>query len=144
MSYLKKLSRSQAGLTLIEMLVVVTIIATLMGTLVYIVNSRRESINRKLAKTGANNLMQTIEDFKSDNYFYPSTEQGLRALVEKPTSGKPVKNYPEGGYLGKNADTLLMDPWGTEYYYENNGQPKVCSAGADKKESTGDDICSDE
>jgi general secretion pathway protein G len=62
-------------------------------------------------------LQTSLELFKLDNGFYPTTEQGLDALVSQPTTGKIPKNYPEAGYL----DKLPLDPWGSPYVYVSPG-----------------------
>ena len=88
------------------------------------------------AKTQIRNLEQALKLFKLDCGFYPSTEQGLKALVEKPTIGKIPENYAEGGYLEKGK--VPLDAWGNPYIYLCpgllNDDYDIISLGRDGKE----------
>ncbi len=105
------------GFTLIEIMVVVMIIgmlAALVGVKVY---ERFGTAQRQVAIGQIRNLMTALDSYYLDNRKYPTTEQGLQALVEKP-SGSPVpKNYPRDGYI----DNVPLDPWRNEYVYRSPG-----------------------
>lgn len=138
----KRFFRNEAGMTLIEIMVVVAIIAGITGLIAVNVVGRREKANIDLTKTQVANIMNALDQYKLDNYRYPSTEQGLEALVEKPTSGKMPEYYPEDGYLKKTP----KDAWGNELSYESPGthgnRVEVWSPGPDGEEDTEDDITS--
>ena len=105
--------KDQKGITLIEMMVVIVILGILATVIFTRVSDRPEQARRTKAQVEIRALQTSLELFKLDNGFYPTTEQGLEALVTQPTTGKIPKNYPESGYL----DKLPEDPWGTPYVY---------------------------
>lgn len=131
---------NEKGMTLIEIMVVVAIIAGITGLIAVNVVGRREKANIDLTKTQISNLMGALDQYKLDNYVYPSTEQGLDALVSKPSSGRVPANYPEDGYIKK----LPKDGWGGEYSYSSPGTHgnavEVWSAGPDGQDGNDDDI----
>jgi general secretion pathway protein G len=128
MSKLKSNLRDQRGFTLIELMVVLVIIGVLAALIVPNVLDRADDARVTAARTDVNNLMQALKLYKLDNQRYPSTEQGLQALVVKPTVGTIPprwKNY---------VDKLPNDPWGRPYQYANpglKGEIDVYSLGAD-------------
>ena len=118
------------GFTLIELLVVLVIIGVLMALVVPNVLDRAEDARVTAARTDVNNLMQALKLYKLDNQRYPSAEQGLDALVRKPTAGTPPPNWKP--YL----DKLPNDPWGQPYQFANpgvKGDVDVYSFGADAR-----------
>lgn len=137
---LKKLFKSQAGMTLIEIMVVVAIIAGITGLVAVNVVGQREKANMKLTKTQISNVMGVLDQYKLDNHVYPSTEQGLEALVTKPSSGTTPQDYPEDGYMKK----VPKDSWGKDFSYASPGshgnKVEVWSSGPDGEDDTDDDI----
>lgn len=137
---MKKILSNQRGMTLIEIMVVVAIIAGITGLIAVNVVGRQEKANVQLTKTQISNVMGALDQYKLDNHAYPSTEQGLDALVNKPSSGKVPKSYPEGGYIKK----LSEDAWGNEFSYASPGSHgsavEVWSMGPDGQDDTEDDI----
>lgn len=136
----KKVLKSNAGMTLIEIMVVVAIIAGITGLIAVNVVGRQEKANIQLTQTQISNIMSALDQFRLDNHRYPGTDQGLDALVNKPSSGKVPKSYPEGGYLKK----VPKDAWGEEFSYASPGthgnKTEVWSAGPDGEEDTEDDV----
>jgi general secretion pathway protein G len=105
--------------TLIELMVVIVILGILAVFVVPKLTKRPEDARVTKAKIEISNLEQALELYYLDNGMYPSTEQGLRALVEKPQVGDIPQNWKEGGYLAKGR--LPADPWGHEYVYVSPG-----------------------
>jgi general secretion pathway protein G len=122
------LPRRGRGFTLIELMVVLVIIGVLAALIVPNMLDRAEDARVTAARTDVNNLMQALKLYRLDNLRYPSGEQGLQALVAKPTVGTIPPNWRP--YL----DKLPSDPWGHPYQYANpglNGEIDVYSFGAD-------------
>ncbi len=120
--------RVQSGFTLIELMVVLLIIGVLAALIVPNVLDRADDARVTAAKTDVNNLMQALKLYKLDNQRYPTAEQGLQALLTKPTTAPVPMNWKT--YL----DLLPNDPWGKPYVYLNpgiKGEVDVMSYGAD-------------
>jgi len=118
------------GFTLIEIMVVVVIIAVLAALIVPKVMSRPDEARVVAAKHDVGTLMQALKLYRLDNLAYPTTEQGLAALVSRPTVGTVPPNWKPGGYV----ERLPRDPWGNAYQYLNpglRGEIDVFSFGAD-------------
>jgi general secretion pathway protein G len=116
------------GFTLIELMVVLVIIGVLAALIVPNVLDRADDARTTAAKTDVNNLMQSLKLYRLDNQRYPTSEQGLAALLAKPTAAPVPPNWRP--YL----DKLPADPWGRPYAYLNpgvHGEIDVLSLGAD-------------
>jgi general secretion pathway protein G len=122
--------RRQGGFTLVEIMVVVVIIGILGMLVVPKLLGRTGEARVTAARTDIATLMQALKLYKLDNQRYPTTEQGLTALVQKPTAGPAANGWKEGGYVEK----LPKDPWGNNYQYLQpglHGEIDVFSLGAD-------------
>lgn len=122
--------RDQRGFTLIEVMVVVVILGILAGIVVPKLLDRPEEARRTKAELQIKGIEDALALYKLDNGLFPSTEQGLIALVQKPDSGRIPIKYREGGYMKK----IPSDPWGGNYIYLSpglNGDYDLLSYGAD-------------
>jgi general secretion pathway protein G len=124
------LSASRAGFTLIEIMVVVVILGILAALVVPKIMNRPDEARVVAARQDIKTLTQALKLYRLDNYKYPTMEQGLNALVQKPAAG--AENWK--AYL----DYLPKDPWGNEYQYLNPGahgtEVEISCFGADAKQ----------
>jgi len=118
------------GFTLIEVMVVVVILGVLAAIVVPKIMSRPDDARAVAARADVAAITQALKLYRLDNAFYPTTEQGLSAVVTQPASAPIPSNWKRGGYL----DRVPKDPWGHEYRYLNpglKGEIDVFSLGAD-------------
>ncbi|MFZ7113108.1 MAG: type II secretion system major pseudopilin GspG [Desulfatiglandales bacterium] len=124
------------GFTLLEILIVVMILGILAGIVAVRVSDKPAEARITKARLDIQALENAVRLFKLDNAFYPSSEQGLAALVEKPSVGRIPSKWREGGYLEKGV--LPKDPWGGDYLYLSPGVYNrdfdIWSYGADYEE----------
>lgn len=124
--------RDSAGFTLLELLVVVVIISILAIVVVPRVMDRPDQARIARAQQDIATIENALKLYRLDNLVYPTTEQGLTALVERPSTAPEPRNWAEGGYL----DRLPDDPWGHPYQYLQpgvRGEFDVFSLGADSE-----------
>lgn len=120
------------GFTLVEVMVVVVIIGILAAIIVPKVMSRPEQARMVKAKQDILVIQSALDLYKLDNGYYPSTDQGLDALINKPTSEPIPRNWKAEGYLQQ----LPNDPWGSSYQYLNDNEKlRIFSYGAKGKDS---------
>ena len=112
------ISRRESGFTLIEIIVVVVIIGVLATLIAPQIIGRVDEARVTAAKQDIRTLGTALDFYKMDNFRYPTTDQGLRALVEKPDDPS-IRNWRAGGYL--KSTTIPKDPWGNEYRYLQPG-----------------------
>jgi general secretion pathway protein G len=127
-----KRQQNDRGFTLIELMVVIVILGILAGLIVPRVMSRPEEAKQAKARIQIESLETALKLYKLDSGDYPTTEQGLQALVEAPTVGTLPKKWRDGGYLEKGK--VPNDPWGNEYVYlcpGARGDFDIISYGAD-------------
>jgi general secretion pathway protein G len=125
-------SARDAGFTLIEIMVVIAIIGILATLIVPNIMGRPDEARATAAKHDVGTIVQALKLYRLDIGRYPTTEQGIKALVEKPSSEPIPQNWKSGGYLG----SIPKDPWGNPYQYSNpgtKGEIDVMSYGADGK-----------
>ena len=132
MKNLKGFSMRTGGFTLIEVLVVVVILSILAAVIVPKIMDRPDQARVTAAVSDINGIKSALKLYRLDNGVYPSTEQGLQALVKKPETGNIPNSWKSSGYL----DRMPKDPWGSEYVYMTPGvsgeEFDVFSLGADR------------
>ena len=131
----KKCLPANGGFTLLEIIVVVFILSILVALVAPRIIGRTDDARITDAKLQIKNFEMALKLFKLDNGFYPDTQQGLEALIEKPTVGQMPPKYRDGGYLEQKK--IPLDPWGNPYIYlcpGLHGDFDIISYGADGKE----------
>jgi general secretion pathway protein G len=124
-------NRSNLGFTLIELMVVILIVGVMAAVIVPNIMGRPDEARIAAAKHDIAEITQQLNLYKLDNMRYPTTEQGLAALVKKPTTSPIPTNWKSEGYLSR----MPKDPWGSPYQYLQpgvHGQIDVFSFGADR------------
>ncbi|MCI0469905.1 MAG: type II secretion system major pseudopilin GspG [Nitrospirae bacterium] len=125
----------RGGFTLLEVIIVVTILAILAAIVAPRIIGRTDDARITEAKLQIKNFETALKLFKLDNGFYPGTGQGLQALIAKPGTGKIPNSYRDGGYLEQKK--IPLDPWQNPYIYMSPGIHNdfdILSLGADGKE----------
>jgi general secretion pathway protein G len=117
---LRRRSGSESGFTLIEIMVVVVILGILAALVAPNVISRIDDAQINRAKQDIRAIESALQLYRLDNFRYPTTDQGLEALVNQPAD-PTIRNWRQGGYL----DKVPVDPWGTPYQYVYPGQSGV-------------------
>ncbi len=128
----KRVSLVARGFTLIEIMVVITILGILAALIVPRIVGRTDDARIAAARQDIATIMTALKVYRLDNGRYPTTEQGLRALIEKPAIEPLPNNWKQGGYLERSS--LPKDPWGKEYQYLSpglHGELDVLSFGRD-------------
>ncbi|WP_045856900.1 type II secretion system major pseudopilin GspG [Teredinibacter purpureus] len=137
---MKNINRNR-GFSLIEIMVVLVIMGLLASIVAPNVMDALSSSKGQKVQADFANIETALKMYKLDNFVYPSTEQGLEALVSRPTSSPEPKNWRKGGYLSE----LPMDPWQSQYLYSSPGDAKpyeIYTLGADSVRG-GDDEAAD-
>jgi len=124
------------GFSLIEIMIVIIILGLLAGLVLPRLMGQKDKAARKIVCVQMKSLKDALQNFNLDNGVYPTTEEGLNALIKNPDPEK-YKGYPKGGYLdGK----IPVDPWKNPYIYLNeDGEIDFVSLGADGKEGGEDE-----
>ncbi len=128
---------ARSGFTLIELMVVVVILGVLAGLIVPQFMDEPQKARVVKTQLQMESISTALKKFYLDNGFYPTTEQGLSALVQKPSSGRIPKNFAVSGYLSK----VPKDAWGTDFVYVapgNHGPFDIISFGGDGEEGGSD------
>jgi general secretion pathway protein G len=136
---MKKLNRAQSGFTLIEVMIVLLIIGIMASVVAPNILGNQEVAQLKKAAVDIQQLESAVEMYKLRTNSFPSTEQGLDALVAVPTSDPIPRNYPEDGFIRR----LPQDPWGNDYQLVSPGELgriDIFSNGPDQEPGTDDDI----
>ncbi len=110
-------NHNMKGFTLIEIIVVVVIIGLLAAVIAPNIFGQVEKARLNRALSDLRALESSLNLYRLDNFNYPTTEQGIQALVTKPSGSPEAKNWKKGGYIPR----LPLDPWGSEYQYANPG-----------------------
>lgn len=141
---MRKYLEGARGMTLIEIMVVITILGLIATVVTVNVLDRLDEAKISTAKTQIKSLEQALDQYRRDNGTYPSTEQGLQALVEKPSIGRIPKRYPPKGYI--KGGKVPQDPWACDYVYTSPGthghEYEITSLGSDCQEG-GDGVDAD-
>ncbi|WP_022939995.1 type II secretion system major pseudopilin GspG [Psychromonas hadalis] len=132
-------NKKQSGFTLLEIMVVIVILGVLASMVVPNLMGNKDKADRQKVVSDLIALENALDMYKLDNNRYPTTDQGLEALINKPSGEPEPRNYPEDGYIKR----LPEDPWGNEYILNSpgeHGKIDILSVGLDGEEGTDDDI----
>ena len=133
---MKRKYYTQDGFTLIEIMVVILIIGLLALMVVPRLRGVADRAKRTKAQADIAELKQALDRYYLDNGTYPTTDQGLQALVSPPQSGRTPNNYEQGGYIEK----LPTDPWGNQYFYQSDGSTYALKSFGPDGVQSADDI----
>jgi len=131
--------KKQSGFTLMEIMVVIVILGILSAMVIPSLLDKKDVADLQKAKSDITALEGALDMYRLQNSRYPTTDQGLEALVSKPEGSPEPRNYPEDGYI----KLLQKDPWGNDYVLVSpgeNGKIDVFSPGLDGEEGTDDDV----
>ncbi|WP_448218709.1 type II secretion system major pseudopilin GspG [Endozoicomonas sp. 2B-B] len=131
--------QQQRGFTLIEIMVVIVILGVLASMVAPNVLGNKEKADQQKAVSDLVTLENALDMYKLDNNHFPSTQQGLNALVEQPSGSPQPRNYRDNGYIRR----LPQDPWGNDYLMQSPGEfgdIDIFSAGPDGQAGSEDDI----
>jgi len=139
---MERLRLNEEGFTLIEIMIVLAIIGFILGMVGYNLMGRFEKAKVETAQNQIRLLQGAMSSYKRDNNRYPTTDQGLEALVSKPSIGRTPKFYPKGGYL--SSSKVPSDPWDNPYRFASPGihghDIEISSDGPDGDQGTEDDL----
>jgi general secretion pathway protein G len=125
---MKRRRHNQDGFTLIEIMVVILILGLLATIVVQSLRGATDKAKRTKAQADIAGFKTGLDRYYLDNGYYPTTDQGLQALISPPTTGRVPANYETGGYI----QNIPKDPWGSPYLYQSDGNSYVLkSFGAD-------------
>lgn len=130
---------AQSGFTLMELMVVIVILGVLASMVIPNLMGNKERADKQKAVSDIVALESALDMYKLDNYRYPTTDQGIQALVTPPELAPRPKNYRDGGYIRR----LPRDPWGNDYIIVSpgeHGKVDLFSMGPDGEAYTEDDI----
>ena len=133
------INKKEKGFTLLEIMVVIVILGVLASMIVPNLLGNKDKADRQKVVSDVVALENALDMYKLDNGSYPSSDQGLQALVSEPSGSPEPRNYREDGYIKR----LPEDPWGNEYLLNNpgeHGKIDILSVGLDGEEGTDDDI----
>ena len=129
---MKRRKIDDRGFILIELMVVIVILGILAGLIIPRIMGRPDEARQAKARMQIESIETALKLYKLDNGTYPTTEQGLKALVEAPAAGQLAKNWRQGGYLERGK--VPKDPWGNDFVYLSpgvHGDFDLSSSGAD-------------
>ncbi|HIP75947.1 MAG TPA: type II secretion system protein GspG [Psychromonas hadalis] len=135
----KNINKKQKGFTLLEIMVVIVILGVLASMVVPNLMGNKDKADIQKVKSDIIALENALDMYRLDNSVYPSTEQGLEALVKEPSGEPAPRNYREDGYIRR----LPQDPWQNDYILNSpgeHGKLDILSVGMDGEEGTDDDI----
>ncbi|RXJ72660.1 type II secretion system protein GspG [Veronia nyctiphanis] len=127
------MQRRQQGFTLLEIMIVIVILGVLASLVVPNLIGSKDQADKQKVISDISSFESNLDMYRLDNNVYPSTDQGLAALVSKPSGSPEPRNYKEDGYIKR----LSKDPWGNDYQYLNpgeHGKIDIFSFGADGQE----------
>ena len=137
---MSKKHNRQRGFTLLEVMVVLVIIGIMASLIAPNIMGSKDKADIQKAVADIVTLEGAMDMYRLDNNIYPTTEQGVTALVNRPNYSPEPRNYREGGYIKR----LPKDPWGNDYVLLSPGEKgryDLCSAGPDFQLGSDDDIC---